>query len=712
MKMKKISAAVALAGLAAVSLASCGGNESPSQKNARLVKAAGTSAENDTQLYEAALSDYSATYAEAKTKTSISEKFAYMAKAEAQLLASGVFLPTTTSGGNYAFTAVAPRTAPFALWGTDEYRYKNLVVATDLIKASDRAAMLENYQAKKGTEGYDHNAYAAEYLKGKGYTLQDTYTLTYSEGTATWDWLATSMASDSEVLVNLVDGLVEYNGENELVPALAEALPTKTKNADGTVTYTFKIRQNVFWAKASDGTKTTYPVTAHDFVTGFQHMLDAAGGLEYLVEGVIVNASEYLYGEITDFSKVGVKAVDDYTLTYTTCSDLSYFETYLSYNIFQPLNKDYFLSQGGALGRAEYAAAAASTSYTYGVSKDNVLTCGAYYMDKYQDNGEVLFKANTNYWAAVDTDTTNDPTIKQIKWIYNDGSDTLAAYKYAKNGDTDGAGLNTTAIEQAKADGLFDEYSYVTDTVATTYFAANNLNRQTYVLSNGGVETNKNEKQVKATHIAMNNQNFRLALNRAFDKATYNAQSVGDTLKLNSLRNMYTPYNFCSTTEAVTIDGKSFAANTDYGVMVEYFLEQEGLVDVNLQDGNNSWYNPTESVKYMEAAMAEIGSEIGSDKIQIDIFYYSGSSNQTKQANAYKNSVEGVLGQWVQVNLVSATTTDDYYASGYRAANGAAGNYDVFYGSGWGPDYGDPSTYLDTFLPEGGGYMTKVIGLW
>jgi ABC-type oligopeptide transport system substrate-binding subunit len=36
----------------------------------------------------------------------------------------------------------------------------------------------------------------------------------------------------------------------------------------------------------------------------------------------------------------------------------------------------------------------------------------------------------------------------------------------------------------------------------------------------------------------------------------------------------------------------------------------------------------------------------------------------------------------------------------------------MFYGSGWGPDYGDPSTYLDTFQGEGAGYMTKVIGLF
>ena len=38
-------------------------------------------------------------------------------------------------------------------------------------------------------------------------------------------------------------------------------------------------------------------------------------------------------------------------------------------------------------------------------------------------------------------------------------------------------------------------------------------------------------------------------------------------------------------------------------------------------------------------------------------------------------------------------------------------NYHIFDGCGWGPDYGDPATYLDTMLPQGGG-MAKNIGLF
>ena len=37
-------------------------------------------------------------------------------------------------------------------------------------------------------------------------------------------------------------------------------------------------------------------------------------------------------------------------------------------------------------------------------------------------------------------------------------------------------------------------------------------------------------------------------------------------------------------------------------------------------------------------------------------------------------------------------------------------NYDIYDYTGWGPDYGDPSTFLDTMTP--GGYETKNLGMY
>lgn len=86
-------------------------------------------------------------------------------------------------------------------------------------------------------------------------------------------------------------------------------------------------------------------------------MLDAGGGLEYLVENIIVNALEYNTGDVTDFAEVGVKATDDNTVVYTLCQPTSYFITMLGYNVFAPMSRTYFESKGGVFGKDDYKTA-------------------------------------------------------------------------------------------------------------------------------------------------------------------------------------------------------------------------------------------------------------------------------------------------------------------------------------------------------------------
>ena len=143
----------------------------------------------------------------------------------------------------------------------------------------------------------------------------------------------------------------------------------------------------------------------------------------------------------------------------------------------------------------------------------------------------------------------------------------------------------------------------------------------------------------------------------------------------------------------------------------QQYLEDLGS-HIQVADKEDGWYNLDVAKARMYDAMQELGTTV-SYPIQLDVVYYSPSSGNTAQAQSFKQLIEGALGaDKVQVNLVETATTDDFYACGYRAPDGASGNFDIFYGSGWGPDYGDPSTYLDTFRGNGEGYMTKVIGLF
>ncbi len=712
--MKKL-VALLLALMMIVSLVACG-NTTPAPANEPVVDetpveepAAEPAAEpevvyergDDEEAYENALGGYEELMAAAKDPSiSNDERFVLEAQAEAYLLDSAVMIPTTTQGGAYQLSRIAPRTVPYVQWGNDDDRFFGMVISDEFLTPAERDDLFELWGKAVAGEGeYDPAAYLTE----KGHKLLDSYVLTFSTAPVTIDWLNTSSQSDTEITVNTVEGLVQYDNLNRMQPALAESWDI---SEDG-LTYTFHIRQGVKWF-TSEGTEYA-ELTAHDFEAGFHHMLDTDAGLDWLVDGVVVGVSEYLSGG--SFDDVGYKAIDDYTLEVKLVNPTSYFMTMLTYSIFLPICQSFYEAHGGVYGREEYQEAFADTNaYTYGKSEDvaSQVYCGPFLLQKLQKDSEILVVKNPKYYNA------DKVTLNEIKWVYDDGSNPTAFYNDVVNGVYAACALTQASglLDLAKEDGNFDKYAYVTETTSTSYFGGLNLNRGTFALESGACASPKTEQQKIDTNTALQNKNFRKAIVHAWDKAAYNAVSRGADLAEASLRNMYTHPQFVSLTEDTTdANGHTFPAGTFYGDIVQYYIDELGA-KVNVADACNGWYQPEAAKEYLEAAKNELGDSV-TFPIYIDVVYLGTSENNTAQAQAFKQTVEASLGaENVVVNLIEATTTEDFYACGYRAANGEAGNFDMFYGSGWGPDFGDPCTYLDTFAGEGAGYMTKVIGLF
>ncbi|MBR5409441.1 MAG: peptide ABC transporter substrate-binding protein [Clostridia bacterium] len=656
---------------------------------------------DDEEAYDIALGGYGEYVDKALAAKTNDERFVLFAKAEAYLLDSAVFVPTTTQGGAFAITHVAPHTVPYVQWGNDDDRVFGAVISKDLITKEERADLMEQWnKALLGEGTYD----PAAYLTSKGHELNTTFGTSFSTAPETLDWLATSMQSDTEITVNCVDGLVEYDNLNNLNPAIAESWDV---SEDGTV-YTFHLRNDVYWT-TSDGTQLG-AVTADDFVAGLRHMLDVQEGLEYLVDGLIVGATAYYAGG-GSWDDVGYKAIDAQTLEVTLEQETPYFMTMLTYSCFMPMSKDFYESRGGVYGVEEFAAAAADTAtYTYGNPNDvtSQVYCGPFLVTKLNAASEIICSANPNYYNK---DKVN---IETIRWVFDDGSNPTQSYQSTLDGDFISIALGEASglLKAAQEDGNFDKYSYVSDTTSTTYFGALNINRGTFALESGAVESPKaNDEAAKVSAAnALSNKNFRKALQFAFDRAAQNAVRTGEELRLQNLRNMYCHPEFVKLENDFTDeDGHTFPGGTIYGDIVQYYCDQMGI-GINVADSQDGWYNPEAAVEKLNAAKEELGEDV-QWPVQIDVVYYSGSPVQVAQVEAYKQSIENVLGtDNVIVNIVEATTVDDYYAGGYRAPDGASGNYDMFYGSGWGPDYGDPYTYLGTFILEGG-YMTKTIGI-
>ena len=663
---------------------------------------------NSRKVYKEALGEFYTAYLQAKGQSNVSYRYALMAIAEAKLLESGVMVPTTTRGGNYAISRVAPYTASSTLWGNDSDRFHNVVIATEPIKAAERDEMKAKWGELKGTGTYEQ--WAKDYLKGKGYTLKTDYKMGYSEDPDNWDVLASSLAIDAEALVNTFDGLLEYDSENIQKPALAESY---TVSEDG-LTYTFKIRQGVKWVNSQGVVQAD--VKADDFVAGMQHMMDAEGGLEYLVDGIIKNAAEYNAGEITDFSQVGVKAVDDSTLVYTLEAPCSYFMTMLAYSIFAPMSRAYFLSQGGVFG-ADFKTVKSTVDYKYGKGPDSIVYCGPYLVQNATAKSTISFVQNDKYWNKDKVGVTS------ITWLFNDGTDTMKAYNDMVAGTIDGAGLNASALEQSKKDGKFDTLAYVSATDATSYMAFFNIDRSMFESTDKKLVSPMTDGQREASKTAMANQHFRMALAMAFDRGSYNSQSVGEELKLVSLRNSYTPGTFVSLEEEVTVEiggqKKTYPAGTLYGQIMQDQIDADGFKvkvwdpDTLSGDSFDGWYNAANAKAELNKAISELSAlNISKDNpIYIDMPYFEGNEVSTKRANSLKKSIEDSLEGKVIVNIIG-TDQDSYYDACYLFDTGDTANYTINTLSGWGPDYGDPQTYLDTFLPEYGGYMVKSLGIY
>ena len=657
---------------------------------------------DDEAIYGSVLGEYEALLDKAKAAATDSERFVIYAQAEAYLLDSAVMVPNTTQGGAYTISRIAPRTVPYVQWGNDDDRWKGTIISGDtFLTPAERDELLSIWaQAVKGEAVYDPEGW----LIAHGHTINRDYKTTFATAPVTLDTLNTSSQSDTEILVNCTDNLVQYNNLGQMIPACAESWSV----SDDGLTYTFKIRKGATWS-TSEGTVYA-EVKAKDFEAGFHHMLDAQAGLEWLVDGVIVGVSEYLYGG-GKWDAVGYKAVDDYTLQVTLCAPTSYFMTMLTYSCFAPICESFYLAHGGVFGIEEYAAAYNDTNaYTYGKATDvsSQVYNGAFLLQQLNDASIIKVVRNPNYYDPESV------KIDSITWIYDNGENMAQFYKDVCDGVYAGCGLTAASgtLDWAKADGNFDKYHYISDTTSTSYFKGLNLNRGTFALASGACASSKTEEQKIDTETAMMNKNFRKAICFAWDKATQNATSRGEDLATTNLRNMYTHPEFVQLSEDVTDEnGKKFVAGTMYGEMVQYYLDQMGC-PVIVKDGVDGWFHPEEAKKYLELAKAELGDSV-TWPIVIDDVYYGPSASQVAQANAYKQAIEGTLGaENVTVNLIEATTSADFYACGYRASNGEAGNFDVFYGSGWGPDFGDPCTYLDTFRGNGAGYMTKVIGLF
>ena len=485
-------------------------------------------------------------------------------------------------------------------------------------------------------------------------TSGKTYNYVYGSDPATLDYLATNKKNMTTAVSNGVDGLFENDQYGNLKPSVAE---NWSVSQDG-LTYTYKIRKGVKWY-TSDGEEYAN-VTAKDFVTGLKHAADTNSEAIYLLQNSVKGLNDYLSGANKDFSNVGIKAVDDYTLQYTLSQPEPYWNSKLTYSVTWPVNEDFLKSKGKDFGK--------STDPT------SILYNGPYLLKSLTTKSSIEFTKNENYW---DKDNVYFDT---VKLTYDDGTDQESLERNFTDGVYNLARLYPTSSNYSKVEKQYKDNIFYTQPGAAVEGVGINIDRQTYDHT-----SKENDQQKTSTKTALLNKDFRQALGFAIDRTNYAAQLNGKEGGSTAVRNIYVKPDF------VQADGK------DFGTMVMDQLPAYGdeWSGVNLADSQDGLYNPEKAKAEFAKAKEALQAEGVQFPIHLDVPVNQSSKITVNQVQSIKQSVESALGKDNVVLDIHQLSADDFNNITYSAPNAAAEDWDLSVGVAWDPDYLDPSTYLD-----------------
>ena len=502
---------------------------------------------------------------------------------------------------------------------------------------------------------------------GQSNTDTSTYSSTFSANPTTFNYLLDYYADNTAVITNLVDGLLENDSYGNLVPALAEDWSV---SADG-LTYTYKLRKDAKWYTA-DGEEYA-SVKAQDFVTGIKYAADNKGQAMDLIQNSIKGLNDYVTGVTNDFSTVGVKALDDYTVEYTLTRPEPYWNSKTTNSILFPVNEEFLKSKDKDFGT---------------LTPDSILYNGPYLLKDFTSKSSIEYVKNPHYY---DHDKV---TIEKVKLAYFDGSDQEMTIRNFESGAYSIAGVYPNSSNYAKTKEKYQDNIVYSLQDKTSWYFNFNVNRKTY---NHTAKTT--DEQKKSAQTAILNKNFRQAINFGIDRTAYSAQSNGEEAASKTLRNTLVPPIF------VQVGDKTFGEVTA-SKLVNYGTEWSGI---NLADAQDAYFNKEKAQAKFAEAKKELEAQGVTFPIHLDVPVDQTNKNAVSGMNSVKQTLETVLGSDNIVIDVQQLSTDDFGNVAFLAPNPAARDYDLNF-DGWVGDYQDPSTYLDPFNAETGFYL-KIFGL-
>lgn len=192
------------------------------------------------------------------------------------------------------------------------------------------------------------------------------------------DWTQAADWLSKEVIAALHEGLLEQDRDAKIRGALAESW---TVSKDG-LTYTFKLRAGLKW---SDGR----PLVAQHFVDAWERLLNPTTGAEYAyLLFDLVNGKDYAEGKLKDFSKVGVRALNELTLEAKLRTPIAYWIYIPSFWVTFPIRKDLITQHGRAW-----------------TDPGKLVSAGPYVLKAWEHDSRVVVERNPHYRITAEQNT-------------------------------------------------------------------------------------------------------------------------------------------------------------------------------------------------------------------------------------------------------------------------------------------------------------------
>ena len=291
----------------------------------------------------------------------------------------------------------------------NDTRYALMHIAEDMLMSTGAVVPLyfytDIYMVDDSVEGFFANPLGYKYFQNTTVNgSADSINVCLSSEPDTIDPALNSAVDGATLVSHLFAGLAKWaqdeNGNLVIVADCATELTEGVANDDGTITYTYTLKDGLKW---SDGKA----LTAADFVFAWNRAASPKLGADYgymfeVVKGYAeMNELDADGNPVNPDAKLAVEAVDEKTITITLNNAVAYWNELLAFPTYFPVREDVVANEGWATEAATY------------------VSNGAYTMTGWEHNSTITLTKNENYHGAADV------SMKEIKFSLSDDANNM-----------------------------------------------------------------------------------------------------------------------------------------------------------------------------------------------------------------------------------------------------------------------------------------------